>query len=210
MAIPRILHQIWLGNQTIRPDVLMQTWRDKHPDWEYCLWTDKNIPKLINQHQFDLVDGPTIRSDILRYEILMRYGGVYVDADSVCLESIDDLIHDNELFLCYFNELAAPGRISNAFIGVSPQHDLMSCLLGLLSLTCISQGKPNVDTGPVFVTNTIQRYGFCNRCTIYPSHYFIPDFVNNTYSYKGKGKVYARHLWGHVKGYYQFTGIKLL
>ena len=32
------------------------------------------------------------RADVLRYEILRRHGGVYVDVDVECLRPLDDLL----------------------------------------------------------------------------------------------------------------------
>ena len=34
MSIPKIIHQIWIGPKTA-PIKLMNTWKDKHPDFEY-------------------------------------------------------------------------------------------------------------------------------------------------------------------------------
>ena len=30
--------------------------------------------------------------DIMRWELLYRYGGIFIDADSICIESIDDVL----------------------------------------------------------------------------------------------------------------------
>jgi hypothetical protein len=36
--IPKKLHVIWVGDESKRPDHWIQTWRDKHPTWEFRLW----------------------------------------------------------------------------------------------------------------------------------------------------------------------------
>jgi mannosyltransferase OCH1-like enzyme len=51
--IPKIIHQIWVGDQSKRPDKLIQTWIDKNPSWQHKLWTDDNLPNLICKKQFD-------------------------------------------------------------------------------------------------------------------------------------------------------------
>jgi len=55
--IPKIIHQIWLGSPL--PDrckVLQKTWKKYHPDWEYRLWTEKEIDEfgLKNRRLYDL------------------------------------------------------------------------------------------------------------------------------------------------------------
>jgi hypothetical protein len=42
--IPKILHQIWIGPKPA-PTNLMKTWKDKHPDFEYILWTEQEIQR---------------------------------------------------------------------------------------------------------------------------------------------------------------------
>lgn len=39
-SIPRIIHQIWIGPKPA-PTKFMDTWKDKHPDFEYIRWTEK-------------------------------------------------------------------------------------------------------------------------------------------------------------------------
>src|SRR5262249_19779423 len=83
--IPRPIHQAWIGTQP--PSVAwLRSWSEQHSGWEYRLWTEQNIPwPLRNQAQFDASPQYCGKSDILRYELLLRFGGIYVDADMRCL-----------------------------------------------------------------------------------------------------------------------------
>ena len=47
--IPKIIHQIWLGDQSKRPNEFIKTWVDMNPSWKHILWTESNIPNLVNQ-----------------------------------------------------------------------------------------------------------------------------------------------------------------
>jgi mannosyltransferase OCH1-like enzyme len=87
-VIPRIIHQIWLGPLT-PPSKALDSWKKKHPNWEYRLWTEDNLPNLKNQHAFDVSDNYPQKADILRYELLEQFGGVYVDADVHCIKPVD-------------------------------------------------------------------------------------------------------------------------
>jgi hypothetical protein len=93
-AIPRIFHQIWLGKGVLplKFRAYRDTWRRLHPAWEHKLWTDDNLPPLVNHALFDSVSGYREKADILRYELLYRYGGVYVDTDFECFKSIEPLL----------------------------------------------------------------------------------------------------------------------
>jgi len=79
--IPKIIHQIWLGDQSKRPSSLIDTWKEINPDWEHILWTEENLPNLRNQEQFDSMKEWAGKADILRYELLHDYGGFFIDAD---------------------------------------------------------------------------------------------------------------------------------
>ena len=59
------------------------------------------ILNQVNQKIYD--SEPTVRgkSDIVRYEILYQFGGMYIDADSLCLhpqKSLNQLIKNNRFF----------------------------------------------------------------------------------------------------------------
>ena len=54
-TIPKIIHQIWLGDLPA-PTTWMQTVKNHHPDYDYRLWTDDNLPTpLYNQTLFQKV-----------------------------------------------------------------------------------------------------------------------------------------------------------
>ena len=58
-----------------------------HPDWEYKLWTDETVKEitLINQELFDKAKNYGEKSDILKWELVYRFGGVYIDTDMEAL-----------------------------------------------------------------------------------------------------------------------------
>ena len=43
--IPKIIHQIWIGNKP-RPEKLMDTWKEKNPDFEYKFWNEENLKDI--------------------------------------------------------------------------------------------------------------------------------------------------------------------
>ena len=133
--IPKIIHQIWLGSNP-RPVEAMNSWQTKHSNWEYILWDEEKIKTefpngLFNQFEYDLLDGVTLagQADILRYEILYYFGGVYIDADSICLNSLDDFFLKNDSFGCYESEKYRANLICNGFLGSTKRNKLMKFLI---------------------------------------------------------------------------------
>ena len=124
LVIPRILHQVWLGLNPL-PDEFAaygETWRAHHPDWRFELWTEDHLPDDLRLLEVrDRLRVPAERADILRLEVLWRYGGVYLDTDFECKKSLDPLLDDVEFFTAYLK----PGRVNNAIIGATTQHPIL-------------------------------------------------------------------------------------
>src|SRR3954452_9252859 len=89
LLIPRIIHRVWLGDGAMPPEyeAFGETWAQHHPGWEMRLWRSSDLPPLRNQDLFDRATSFAQQSDIARYELLLRHGGVYVDTDFECLRS---------------------------------------------------------------------------------------------------------------------------
>eukprot|EP01120_Amphizonella_sp_Union-15-10_P013200 TRINITY_DN6099_c0_g1_i4.p1 TRINITY_DN6099_c0_g1~~TRINITY_DN6099_c0_g1_i4.p1 ORF type:complete len:456 (-),score=49.15 TRINITY_DN6099_c0_g1_i4:47-1414(-) len=118
--IPKILHQAWLGPRSA-PEYSLQTCRDMHPDWEYRFWNDttaRSLFPLDAQQTFDGHFSLNGKGDILRWEILKRFGGVWVDADVFCFRPLDQLLENPDR-----NFLAV------STVGSIPHHPLIHSLV---------------------------------------------------------------------------------
>ena len=121
--IPKVFHQIWLGDEPFPYGRERETWQRHHPDWEHRLWTEADVPgDLELREAANRLRQPAERADILRLELLHRHGGVYLDADFECLKPIDQLL---EGVTCCLGLLDS-GRVSNAVIGAVPGHPLLA------------------------------------------------------------------------------------
>ena len=181
--IPKIIHQIWLGDKSEMPVKLMKTVKDMHFDWKYILWTEENIGNLINQDKFKIINDYkksignkfTNLANIIRYEMLFEYGGIYIDADSICNKPFNDLLN-SEFFAAYENEVKKPGLIANGIIGSVPRHPILEkCIYEIKRMknSLLTKRPSFKTTGPVFFTRIIDEYGKEN-ITIYPSWFFFP------------------------------------
>ncbi len=132
--IPKILHQIWVGPKT-PPSYFVtfqEKWKSLHPDWEYHLWTDSELEDL-NLELKDLIDASpnyAEKSDIIRSELLDRFGGVYLDVDMDPFHSLDEL-HKKYDFYCgieYPHKIATTNN--RLWLGISimasaPNHPII-------------------------------------------------------------------------------------
>jgi mannosyltransferase OCH1-like enzyme len=207
VKIPKIIHQIWIGPKKC-PSKLIDTWREKHPPnegWVHFLWGNEDILKfkIQNLHHFNAIEEWAGKADIWRYEILMRHGGFFADADSICLKKLDDFLFENESFACFENEIARPNLVANGYIGATENHALMRDLVVKLTKTpSVSQKETGrmawQNTGPLFFTQTIVEQQ--HPIAIYPSHIFIPEHYSGK-KYEGPGPVYCQQLWGSTIEY---------
>ena len=107
MSIPKIIHQTWKTTE-VPPNFLnmVQSWRDKNPNWEHHFWTDEDLEALVRENYpkflniFKSYPRGVQRADAGRYLILHHCGGVYTDIDTTCLKSFDLLAHENRIILC--------------------------------------------------------------------------------------------------------------
>jgi len=94
VLIPRIFHRMRLSDDQLPADAprFAESWRRHHPAWEFREWTIDNLPQFRNRDLFDSSPNTGHRSDILRYELLEQFGGIYVDLDFECRRPLDPLL----------------------------------------------------------------------------------------------------------------------
>ena len=72
--IPRILHQIWLGGSPIPEEFLEFSagWRRHHPHWEYRLWTDRRLPRLVHGDVFRAMGPLAGKADLQAFRDMVK------------------------------------------------------------------------------------------------------------------------------------------
>lgn len=108
MGFPRALHFIWLGEPI--PDNrqrCIDSCIAKHPDWDVKVWTDvEEFGELRNRRVFDDAaqiapkaprgNPHQVQTNVLRFEVMLRFGGVFLDSDVWALRPIDAIIERAE------------------------------------------------------------------------------------------------------------------
>lgn len=94
--IPKILHQFWHGGPIPEKyKQLTELWKNLHPDWNIMLWDEKAVAEfgLANKWMYENMHNPSAKSDVVRYEVVYSYGGVYVDTDFLPCQNFDKLLY---------------------------------------------------------------------------------------------------------------------
>lgn len=203
--MPKVFHFIWFGAMPVHIQDYVETWIERHPDWEFKRWNYHNLPELRNQEVFDraeeIADGGCyqLMSDVLRYEILAAEGGVYVDCDFECLHAIDDLVrHSKSAFAAW--EVQGTW-LANGLLGSVPNHPaILKCIEELPDSVDRRQPghRPNAYSGPQFFTPIALSHQ--EMMTFFPQSWFIPYAYNELHreneDFKGS---YAVHHWNNQR-----------
>jgi mannosyltransferase OCH1-like enzyme len=102
VKIPKIIHQIWAGGDELSEyfAALSETWKRDYPDWKYIQWDNQMMVDFITKHypqyvgKYESFPSNIQRWDAIRYLILDRIGGMYVDFDYESIKPMDELIAD--------------------------------------------------------------------------------------------------------------------
>lgn len=138
MIIPQIIHQIY--EDPAGPSELLrriaESWREHNPGWEYRFWNKASIDSFLESEfpEFEPIyrayPHNVQRWDAIRYLILYRYGGLYVDMDYECIEAIYPILKEVECAFGVEPEFHATSFnrsqvIGNAFMASVPNHPFM-------------------------------------------------------------------------------------
>ena len=213
--IPKIIHQIWLGGEIPKNVLsLAEKIKDLNSDWEFKFWTDHNLVFIENEYFLKIksIKNFGVQSDIIRYLILDKFGGIYLDCDFLPIKKFQDLLSDT----CFLAGICNPDEnnkpvIANGLIGSIPNHPLLQSINFKIKnkinklLDLENQTDIFLNTGPTFFTNEILEFIKGNskeKIVIFPSSYFYPInyrkryIINSKMIEKHKFKeTYLIHLW---------------
>jgi hypothetical protein len=155
VVIPRALHWVWLGRDPVPASHQgwIDGWRDQHPTWESHVWSEADLVPLRNQALFDRATSWSQRSDIARYEVLLRHGGVYLDTDVECVRPLDDLLASCEAGgVEGFAGEERAGLVGSAVLGASTAHPWIDAVVAAMPSSMDAHFLTMEQTGPEFLT----------------------------------------------------------
>lgn len=191
--IPKIIHQIY-EDPSGPPEILLQlakTWKEKHPDWEYCFWSKETIDNFMEKFYPELIPTynafryPVQRWDAIRYLILYQIGGLYVDLDYECLEPITPLLLNSTCCLALEPALNAikfnkPHIIGNALMATVPNHSYFKMVINDVFYSeekYLNEDKGTEiveSTGPFMMGRVYETYREKENITLIPGDLVTP------------------------------------
>jgi len=202
--VPRIIHQFWVGPPM--PAVYREFaagWRRLHPGWYYRLWSEADLPPLRNQALYDdaahLCPGfeGQLRADVLRYELLHRFGGVWVDMDFEPRKPLDDLLEDVSCFAAWERQDKV---VNNAIMGAEAGHPFIASLIEALPASVLSRKskRPSLVSGPHFITAQYRLHP--DGVTVFDEALFYPYRCDELHRTEDEfPEAYAVHHWANQR-----------
>lgn len=208
-----------------------QTWLDLHPDWTLTDWGEQNtteqvigdrwyrqpLPILRNQKHYNYVASHASPSgvatmpdwqasavqqaDIGAYELIWKFGGVYLNVDIKCVKNIEPIldvknaaVYETEYWVC-----------NNVLVGEKDSSFFDSIINELpIRFDNMPGHFLNEQTGPWLLTDMHHRLP--GMLTVYPREYFNPigalsvtpgGSAVDLFRPEEHPTSYGVHAWGH-------------
>lgn len=177
-TIPRKIHQIHVNCND--PELsefyssLSQSWKNNHPDWEYKLWEKETINLFILTefpHLYTLLNKNTVSiQNIIRYLILYKEGGIFVDNDYECIEPFDDLIKKEQFYLSISPDNQKKLPLLDSLIISRKGHPFLEFLLSQLTenIGLLKEGRH------LFINKVFSQYREKHAIKILPFQKITP------------------------------------
>ena len=207
MAIPRIIHQLW-KDEALPPryQALQDSWRRHNPGFEIRLWTDRDMEALVERRYphllslYQAYEKHVCRTDLARYLILDRFGGVYADLDCECLKPIEPLIANERLVIApepdsHSDRKAVEGPglgrlLCPTFMASEPGHRFWTHLVERIRKVPLGATVMEA-TGPHVLTAAHETFPESATITLLPAETVYPfdDIASHS------GRIYDIEFW---------------
>lgn len=171
--IPKIAHWIWLYEPL--PEWAVQNiaqFQKLHPGWTTIVWHQppREFPKGLRQ-LMDKLEFYASRSDILRYWLLNRFGGIYLDCDNYALRYFGPLLV-NQFFTASYDE-EDPALVGCGLMGSEPESYASGMILESVRLRAsLSNVYERTSFGPKIMQALFARDAASWSAKLLPYYYF--------------------------------------
>lgn len=199
MVIPKIFHHIWVGPKQIpnRSVEFIKHIQELHPEYEFRLWTNEDLTpeNFSNLEYINKAEKYAQKADIMRYEILYNYGGIYLDTDFELFKNITPLL-THDLLICN-EDWNIDSYMSIGFIASSKGNENLKNCIDNIKNCSLNGGAVNVETGPWYFRKNIT---IDDSVRVLPTHTFYPIhycYRNNPIPESFSDEIYGMHHWDH-------------
>lgn len=117
-GIPKVIWTTWDSDDIpLLVTKCIDSWRFHNPDHKINIVTPSNmnrfLPGFNPKREFRHLDSPARESDLIRLNLLSKYGGIWMDSSIICnkpLKWMHDLIGDREFFGYYIESFTTNKR----------------------------------------------------------------------------------------------------
>ncbi len=182
--IPKKIHYVWLGGGEL-PDEYkknIETWKNNNPDYEFIQWNEEtyDLDKYSYVREAYEAKEWAFASNLIRFDVIYKYGGIYLDTDVEVRKSMDCLLNDEAFF--------GMGRADSVNVGggfgACANHPLIKNIFSLLSTShfITTEGKKKNIPLHSIIHPIIREWGFTiENCyqnvkgvALYPKEVFSP------------------------------------
>jgi len=209
--IPKLIHHIWIGTKPFPEEFsdFVSKWKILYPDFNFIFWDNNlvNESKIIDESISEYYYGDykiAFKVDLLRFKILERYGGLYVDTDTEPLKRMPDEFFE----LNFFSGREKPQpQVAIGIMGSEVKNQLVNDyntnVLHNVKQN-LSTGIENVAkiTGPEYFDTLCTKYITTSGYKFFDSNYFYPYGWNELHRRYENFKetcpdAYSVHHWAH-------------
>jgi mannosyltransferase OCH1-like enzyme len=192
--IPRVVHIVWVGENP-QPDFFaphVDKWRELMPDWTVRVWGNEDIHDgEFPKPALDAIHASTKgvqKADIMKYFILLKHGGVYMDADVVPNRALGPCLANDSVVLCHDLEVTW-GYMAVGFMAAVPNHALFKACCNLVLQAELNTPDIHLRTGPRIIGMALElNQEPAGSVSLLPIHAFyrnahVPErFGTHTYA----------------------------
>lgn len=213
--IPKVIHYCWFGRNE-KPQVALECikiWKKYFPGWKIIEWNEDNYDLSGIQYIEDAykLKKWAFVSDLVRLDVLYKYGGIYLDIDVDFLKPLPDVFLNYKGFMGFeHTKTIAPGLI----LGVEKNNSFVKMILDSYDGERFYYNKNGIyKTINTRITEALleqgliknNKYQVVGDFHIFPSEYFCgyntdirePEITENTIC------------WHHYLGSWSNPSIKM-
>jgi hypothetical protein len=134
--LPRIVWALWFQGEENAPEIVrccLASWRRLNPGWQVVVLDRSTLARYADvglpQATFESL-GVQMQANLVRLALLLRHGGVWADATTLCVRPLDEVIHElvapSGFFA--FTNASQERLLSNWFLAALPQHPIVAGL----------------------------------------------------------------------------------
>ncbi len=132
-TLPQRIWFLWFQGKANMPEIVemcFESWLRHNPTWEVVFLDDTNLEKYIgfrSELNLNRDDIPLqAQSDIIRINLLQKFGGVWVDSTCYCNQPLDNWLTDKlSSGFFAFNRPNTDRMMSSWFLAAFPNNDLV-------------------------------------------------------------------------------------